>query len=432
MNNHRHSSLRCLSIYCLFFVLVAASAGSTILADEWGVLSLKDSSGQIFGKLVEEKYKDPETGKICYVIETKSGGLIQIERSSAEWRATDSLMLEYEAKAAEAPQTAAGHRSVVEWCNESKAGSKLNEQIIYHLLQIVQLDPQDDDAARQLNMRGWMKFDGTWKPEAQYYESIGYVRDGRLWVSQLQAQVSQINESAEGTFDEAKSEFVRWARLLNRRSQDESKSKLNELLTEEMIPAIVEETKKLSDDGVRMFVVETIGDFPGFTAQDALIDLLLTDSSVKVRERALTMLSQPAFNNAQGANRSRACHLLLSRLSPNDENWRINWIAYALGELGDETAVLPLIGVIQTTHVIENPKAKPEGAMESSFSNTGNGGSFNFGNSEAKTIVVHNTNPEVLKALTKLTNVNAGGTSQSWQEWYLRNFTLQNVDVFRD
>ena len=110
----------------------------------------------------------------------------------------------------------------------------------------------------------------------------------------------------------------------------------------------------------------------------------------------------------------------------SSSNGEVNRAAYALGELGDESVVLPLIKSIRTRHI------KLVGGKGNGRINAGNGG-VSMGQTKPKKVPYWENNKNVLDALAKLTKAPDFGYDQGrWLEWYRRMKTPPYLDLRRD
>ncbi|MBL6832036.1 MAG: HEAT repeat domain-containing protein [Pirellulales bacterium] len=104
------------------------------------------------------------------------------------------------------------------------------------------------------------------------------------------------------------------------------------------------------------------------------------------------------------------------------DNARINRAAEALGRLGDPAAVLPLIAVLETEHVVVDPGSG--GAISATFT-PGQGGLSTGGGPTQRRLRVRNE--AVLEALMRLTGHNFEWRADAWRAWLASE---QNPDGF--
>jgi len=154
----------------------------------------------------------------------------------------------------------------------------------------------------------------------------------------------------------------------------------------------------------------------------ALIQLSLNDLDEEIR---IASLDEIVRLNPPGAVETYVKTL------KDKNNVRLNLAGAALGQLGDASAVAPLIDALVTTHtiVIRPRKGRSKGATSVSFQKDGGGTSggsnpvpemgttMTTGN---RTKVIHKTvsNQDVLQSLVVLTGQSFGFNQAAWKHWY--------------
>ena len=104
---------------------------------------------------------------------------------------------------------------------------------------------------------------------------------------------------------------------------------------------------------------------------------------------------------------------------------RVRRAGYALGVLGDQAIVLPLIKALRTKHTTY------VGGRGNGNINAGTGG-LSVGRTKPKKVDEIRNNKEVLSALVKLTDNDFDYNQQRWLDWYLSQTTPPNLDLRRD
>ncbi len=104
------------------------------------------------------------------------------------------------------------------------------------------------------------------------------------------------------------------------------------------------------------------------------------------------------------------------------DNARINRAAEALGRFGDLSVVLPLVGVLETEHVVVDPGNG--GGLSATFT-PGQGGLSAGGGPTQRRVRVRNE--AVLEALVRLTGMNFEWQADAWRAWVA---TTQNPEGF--
>jgi HEAT repeat protein len=109
------------------------------------------------------------------------------------------------------------------------------------------------------------------------------------------------------------------------------------------------------------------------------------------------------------------------------DNARINRAAEALGRLGDPAAILPLVAVLQTEHVVVDPGSG--GAMSVTFT-PGQGGLSAGGGPTQRRLSIRNE--AVLEALILLTGENFEWRADAWRNWMAAGQSPEGFDPRRD
>ena len=101
------------------------------------------------------------------------------------------------------------------------------------------------------------------------------------------------------------------------------------------------------------------------------------------------------------------------------DNGRVNRAAIALGSLGDQSAIPPLIEALVTQH---NEVLPGSDMITTTFASGGTanqtGGTYTSGPSSPQVITHSATNHEVLKTLVKLSGISFGFDQNAWRNWY--------------
>ncbi len=178
---------------------------------------------------------------------------------------------------------------------------------------------------------------------------------------------------------------------------------------------------------VRLLYVEILRNVASEDAVKALIVLSIEHPDEEVRVAALEHLLN--------LNPPGLADPYIRWLKDRDPR-RINRAAIALGQLGDCTAIAPLIEALVTIHEQAVRAGGSSDAISTSFSHdsAGNGGSsFTTG---GRTGVVRHAvqNQEVLAALTRLARgPGFGFNQQAWRNWYaIEKSHLEAVEARRD
>ena len=195
--------------------------------------------------------------------------------------------------------------------------------------------------------------------------------------------------------------------------------------------------KRLDDSRQAEAAVEEIREIADPFAVPALAAALGTERMPRVRAdyvealshirgpEAMTTLVSVAVDHADPETRILAAERLVD-IGPEmaaqaiagalggADNARINRAAEALGRLGSASAVGPLIGALETEHMVVVGGGAPEGSTTATFTPSGGGLSMGGGPKRQKTRV---QNQRVLEALVKITGENFDWNTAAWRAW---------------
>ena len=318
-----------------------------------------------------------------------------------------------------------GHWSCVHWLKKQKGGAaRYKDQIQFHLKRIMELDPNDDKVKTRLKYK-YIESQNRWVPEDLYYKNLGYVRKGTGWAPALQQSINEAADAQKELLGDRKRRFANWKKAVRtRNSRNISKVVLQKELFEfcdaPAVELIFKEAQKETDEFVRGLYVEAFGRVPTGAAAQALVYF-----SVQSRahgDRALDLLKQPHFNQEYAAS-----HMARYFDPKKYFNGTLQRAAFCIGELNAKGAILPLIGVLKTTHQVK--PADDPGRLNLGFSNSGT--SFQpGGNSQPQTVQF--SNRKVVAALGKITEQDFGFDEAAWKKWYVYNYSIVDVNVRGD
>ena len=114
----------------------------------------------------------------------------------------------------------------------------------------------------------------------------------------------------------------------------------------------------------------------------------------------------------------------------NKDNNHVNQAGFALGKLGDKSAIPALIDALVTTHTFTVQEGNP-GQIGAGFSPHGGGG-LSVG-STVKRVKKDMQNQAVLDALATLAGgANFGFDERAWKNWYAQQTKPRDADSRRD
>jgi hypothetical protein len=189
--------------------------------------------------------------------------------------------------------------------------------------------------------------------------------------------------------------------------------------------ALIDDRDADPRDQVRILLIEALARIGTPAAKELLAYVALTDPVPEVRLTCLDHLKKEANPEVV------AFFIDQLRHANNDV---VNGAGVALEQMGDPTAIGPLIDGLVTLHYRKVQSSNP-GQISTSFGTGGSGapGGLSVGGEGPKYVPYYRQNQAVLDALVSLTDgVNYGYDVQLWKAWYAAQKRRPGVDVRRD
>lgn len=356
------------------------------------------SGGEVAGTVVSEEEQGDDK---LLTISLASGGSLKLLRSQiGQIETTTPEELAYAEQLKTLVDTPDGHFQLALWCEEQR----LRPQQEYHLLQVIKLDPEHEDARHDL---GYSRIRGEWATRDQILR-----RDGRLSNGMLFEEFEI--ERRKDDFEARQTEYIRnlrvWRKGIGKTRHAEMLANIQAVEDPAAVRPIVDLlSKETSRDG-KMLWLETLAQIRHPDVQDPLIQIALLEEEELVRSRAINILKTFEDPSTQ---RYFMVYLDPAKYPPSV----INRAGRALVELGNREAVRALIESVVTSHKVDNPNAGSAGAISPTFDNQG-GGSFKFGGGGPKTVTVQSKNEGVRSALQEITGVDYQFDKAAWMNWY--------------
>ncbi|HZZ27156.1 MAG TPA: hypothetical protein VFE46_04040 [Pirellulales bacterium] len=357
-----------------------------------------------------------ETPRQKYVIQTSAGATLTFDRSQIKKVTAQSpAELEYEKIRPTFADTAEDQWRLAEWCRENSY-SKGRQAALERVLQI---DPDNRKAHMAL---GYSQVDGRWVQQDEAMREQGKVRYMGQWVFPQERDLLEQKRKD----DLAEKQWFTTLKRLRTGLDDPAKAdqlheELNKITDPFAVPALVQALDSERGRQARIWFLDTLGRIASVEAVKAIVEHSLGDSDDELR---LT-----CFDELTGKAAQLAVPLYIAALKSKD-NARVNRAGYALGKLGDKTAILPLIDSLITTHTYTLDEGANPGQISAGFSPQGGGG-MTMG-SAPKRIRREMTNQQVLDALVTLTGgANFGFDEHSWRKWYAAEKKPPVVDTRR-
>lgn len=372
------------------------------------------SGGHLQGKLLNPN----ESPRSTYQIRLDSGGDVSIDAKYVERvkRLTDDELRYAELLKQMPTDSAPNHWQMAEQCRKWV----LPRQRKFHLEQVIRLDPDHEPARRALKFK--KSEEGKWVTTAEVQKAAGLVRRDGRWVTEQTAQLRDHADEREQAKIEWQKKLKMWRGWLGDRRRQQRALDLIESIED---PLAGEAVARMfwSDKSVRVreTLAEVLGRMDSGFATATLAKAAL-ESDSEMRMHCVRQLKKNG--------RTSAVSLFLPKLR-SKSNSTVRRAGYALGELGDNAIVLPLIKALNTTHKYKSGGGGP--GISAGFDPTGrSGGGLSMGGNKPKTFTKTHTNREVLNALVDITKKDFEYSEKRWMAWYLAQTTPPQLDLRRD
>jgi hypothetical protein len=234
----------------------------------------------------------------------------------------------------------------------------------------------------------------------------GFVRYRGMWRT---VQEIELIERADRVNLAQKEWTIRLERLRKRlddpRQAEAATEEIREIADPFAVPALAAALGKERMPRVRADYVEALSHIRGPEAMTTLVSVAVDHADPETRILAAERLVD--------IGPEMAAQAIAGALGGAD-NARINRAAEALGRLGSVSAVGPLIGALETEHMVVAGGGGPEGSTTATFTPSGGGLSMGGGPKRQKTRV---QNQRVLEALVKITGENFDWNTAAWRAW---------------
>ncbi len=238
-----------------------------------------------------------------------------------------------------------------------------------------------------MTARGFVRYRGMWRTvqEIELIERSDRVNLAqREWTIRLERQRKRLDDPRQA---EAAVEEIR------------------EIADPFAVPALAAALGKERMPRVRADYVEALSHIRGAEAMTALVSVAVDHADPETRILAAERLVD--------IGPEMAAQAIAGALGGAD-NARINRAAEVLGRLGSASAVGPLIGALETEHMLVAGGGAPEGSTTATFTPSGGGLSMGGGPKRQKIRV---QNQRVLEALVKITGENFDWNTAAWRAW---------------
>ena len=395
-------------------VITAAMLGLPGCRVVRGDVFLLENGGRIHGRWLNRRDGPAAT----YEIQTPYGGRVILAASQVRQTIRRRWAeVEYGRIASSFADSVPQQWRLAEWCREHR----LPEQRAVHLRRIVQLEPEHAPARRGL---GYTMIGGQWITKDQWRkkEGLRYYR-GR-WRIPQEIELFEQRRSADVAEKEWLARLRRWRDDLGKEQSDRVEKNIMAVRDPLAVKGLVQLLRQEPYRAVKLLFVEAMAGIDDGAAIEALIQTSLIDPDVEVRLACVDRIVR--------MERPQAVSVYVKALAV-DENRVVNRAAVALGRLGDESAIGPLIDALVTTHriTLTPPRSPSPDAMTTTFVSP-NGptgvnapvGAFpqgtGFSTGRRTTVIpLQVPNQDVLGALIVLADgVNFSFDERAWRYWH--------------
>jgi hypothetical protein len=371
------------------------------------------------GGRVQGRWLNPDDGPpAVYQIETPSGGRILLERKQVQQVIRQrQAELDFERIAPSYADTVDDLWALAQWCRTHR----LVQQRDRVLRRILELDGEYAPARYAL---GYQQLNGQWVTTQEWRDREGYVLYRGRWRLAQDVELLEAERKRNALEKDWAQRLRRWREQLDTDKARNARAAIQAIKDPVAVKPIADEFRQEPFRAVRLLYVEALGQIASDAAVKFLIFASLNDLDEEVR---VACVEEIVSLNPPGAAEKYIDAL------KDKNNVRINLAARALAQLGDRSAVGPLIDALVTTHeIVLRQPGRSADAITTSFQQGGGGSSVGsgggspfprsgteFSTGEQQQVVRRTVpNSDVLTALVRLTNgVNFSFDQRAWRYW---------------
>ena len=234
----------------------------------------------------------------------------------------------------------------------------------------------------------------------------GFIRHRGAWRTAQEIELSERGEK----FGIAQKQWGPRLEKLRRRLDDPATAataaeELREIVDPAAVPALAAALAKEPVGQVRAFELESLARIGSADALGVVVQAAIDHADADTRLTAVERLQKIGPRVAEP--------VLVASLSGPD-NARVNRAAEAIGALGLESAVVPLVDALETEHIVTTSDGRQSGQTSVTFGSGGDGLSLGGGPKRGK---VRMRNESVLAALVQLTGQDFKWNIPAWKQW---------------
>ncbi len=363
------------------------------------------------GRVIVGKVRNVQTETIGQVpttvwsVEIEEGVFIQILESNLAnngYEKLDEKRQAYLENVGGKQQTMDYHLALASECSKNH----FTDLARAHFLRVLDFDPNYSPAR---SATGYTQDpNGRWiKKDVLMGEQRGKVFVGGKWMYPEMVAIEKNKEETRQKIGAATRDLHRWHNIAmtakGGRLEEALRGiqQINDPLATGKLVELLLESRKPAPPSLRLIYVQLLSQFHNFEAANALARASIIDPQPEIRTACLNSLSR--------FGREAAIPIYIGYLFDKD-NAKINAAADALGQLRAESAVLPLISALVTTHKFETGNGAGINASPTS-------GSFSTGKQAPVEMDIQNQS--VFATLSALTGqASLGFDENRWIAWY--------------
>ncbi len=391
--------------------LTGAAVLMTATPSAWGDVFHLSNGGRIEGKLLNPDQRP----RANYVVKSGLGATLTLAQDQvARVVVKSDMQSRYEARLQTLPDTAEAHFDMARRCKLAK----MEEQRIFHLEQVLRLDPEHKESRYAL---GYSQIEGKWMRQDEWMVKQGYVRDRGAWRLPQEMEILKANDASDRITIEWRKKLKTWRSWIikGRDRAGDGEREIRGIRDPRAAIALAEQLDYEKEPRqLKLLYVDMLGRLPSAVSIDSLVKHAMDDPDGKVREACLDEVTRVG---SQRATESFVRHL------KDPERVMVHRAAIGLARLKAKSATLPLIESLVTEHKVLTGSGS--GGLSPTFSDQGGGLSAGGG---PKIEEKEFSNEPVLHALTSIhRGVNFGFNKTAWKNWYIQNNVPQAVNLRR-
>jgi hypothetical protein len=380
-------------------------ACSEVAGDEFELFN----GGRIEGEHIETKMID---GKEHHVFKSTAGAVVtlSVEQISGKVKKSEAEIW-YEAWLPNTQDTVEGHLAMSRECKKRE----LDFQRDHHLLQVIQIDPENEEARRAL---GFGQINGKWVRVDIFRRQNGYIRSAGRWHVPQDLAIEREKDEFKAKQVEWHQEISRLRRIITKNSDSgEAMAKLRSIRDPFAIKPLTDMAQEDKSPALRRVAMRILAEIGTPPALSPLVKLVLVEPHLELQRYAEELIGDTKSDWAAQALRAGLT---------SSNNVIVRRAARALARIKSPAVVPDLIEALFTKH-----KVVTGSDSNYNLGFGGNGGS-NLNAGQGKKVFERTfRNVEVRDALIAITDMNYQYDEARWATWYEATQTPQVASLRR-